>query len=51
VLDRYGSLVAICKTQKAAQAFITAWRPATAEPDEAYRKHEALTEGNRTNAS
>jgi hypothetical protein len=31
VRDREGSLVAICKSHRAAQAFIDAWRPA--EPD------------------
>ena len=41
VLHQYSWLVAICKSQKAAQAFITGWRPATPERDEAYRRHEA----------
>jgi hypothetical protein len=47
VLHQYSSLVAICKSQKAAQAFITGWRPATPERDEAYRKHEAWRPAHR----
>jgi hypothetical protein len=31
VRDREGSLVAICKSHRAAQAFIDAWRPAERE--------------------